>query len=267
MREQALRSEFRVAGMDCAAEERLVRMALESDDRVRRLEFDLPARRLAVVHSGDAGAILEKLEPLRLGATLLRSAPAQPPAGADAERAGEARTLWALLAINAAMFVVEISAGFAAQSAGLIADSLDMFADAAVYGLSLYAVGRSVGHQLRAAHLSGWLQLALALGAFAEVVRRLAFGSQPEPPYMLAVAGLALAANVACMVLISRQREGGAHMRASWIFSANDVLANLGVIAAGALVAWTGSRLPDLVIGAIVAAVVLSGAVRILRLR
>ena len=267
MSEQALRSEFRIPKMDCAAEERLVRMALEGDRHVRWLEFDLQARQLAVVHSGDARAIREKLEPLRLGATLLGSAPAEPSAEADAEPAGEARTLWALLAINAVMFVIEITAGFVAQSAGLIADSLDMFADAAVYGLSLYAVGRSAGHKLRAAHLSGWLQLALALGAFAEVIRRLAFGSQPEPPYMMVVAGLALVANVACMVLISGHRKGGAHMRASWIFSTNDVLANLGVIAAGALVAWTGSRLPDLLAGAIIAALVLSGAFRILRLK
>ena len=179
----------------------------------------------------------------------------------------ESGTLRVLLAINAAMFAVEAVAGWLAQSTGLLADSLDMLADAAVYGLALYAVGRPARLKLRAAHASGGLQLALALGAFVEVARRAVFGGQPEPPAMIGVSLVALAANVACLVLIHRHRHRGAHMEASYIFSANDVLANLGVILAGALVAWTGSRLPDLVIGAAIAGLVLRGALRILRLR
>lgn len=186
--------------------------------------------------------------------------------GAAAAKA-EAKTLRWLLAINAAMFFVEIVAGWLAQSTGLLADSLDMFADAAVYGLALYAVGRDTSHQQRAARLSGWLQLVLALGALAEVMRRAWFGSAPEPVPMMGIALLALAANVACVALLARHREGGVHMKASWIFSTNDVLANLGVIVAGALVAWTGSNLPDLVIGTLIALLVLNGARRILRLR
>jgi Co/Zn/Cd efflux system component len=185
----------------------------------------------------------------------------------DEDEAGvEARTLRVLLGINAAMFAIEVVAGWLAQSTGLLADSLDMFADAAVYGLSLFAVGRPASLKLRAAHASGWLQLALALGAFAEVARRGIVGSQPEPPTMIGVSLVALAANVTCLVLVHRHRHRGAHMQASYIFSANDVLANLGVIAAGVLVAWSGSPAPDLVIGAAIAALVLRGAVRILRL-
>ena len=181
----------------------------------------------------------------------------------------EAGTLRVLLAINAAMFAFEVVAGWLAQSTGLLADSLDMLADAAVYGLALHAVGRPPGLKVRAAHASGWLQLALALGAFAEVARRALQGSTPEPPTMIGVSLVALAANVTCLVLVHRHRHRhrGAHMEASFIFSANDVLANLGVIAAGALVAWTGSPVPDLVIGAAIAGLVLRGAVRILRLQ
>jgi len=179
----------------------------------------------------------------------------------------ESGTLRVLLALNAAMFVVELGAGWLAQSTGLLADSLDMLADAVVYGLALRAAGRAPARKLSAAHASGWLQLALALGAFLEVARRAALGSEPEPPTMIGVSALALAANVACLALIHRHRHRGAHMRASYIFSANDVLANLGVIAAGALVAATGSHLPDLVIGAAIAGLVLRGALRILRLR
>lgn len=178
----------------------------------------------------------------------------------------EAKTLRWLLAINAVMFVVEFGAGWLAQSTGLIADSLDMFADAAVYGLALYAVGHA-GRQLRAARLSGWLQLLLALGVLGEVLRRWLTGSAPEPLPMMGIALLALAANVACMGMLARHRDGGAHMRASWIFSTNDVLANLGVILAGALVAWSGSNVPDLVIGTLIGLLVLNGARRILGLK
>ena len=179
----------------------------------------------------------------------------------------ESGTLRVLLAINGAMFAVEVVAGWLAQSTGLLADSLDMLADAAVYGLALYAVGRAPGLKLRAAHASGWLQLTLALGAFSEVARRAFFGSAPEPPAMIGVSLVALAANVTCLVLIHRHRHRGAHMEASFIFSANDVLANLGVIAAGALIAATGSPVPDLLIGAAIAGLVLRGAIRILHLR
>lgn len=165
------------------------------------------------------------------------------------------------------MFVVELVAGWLAQSTGLLADSLDMFADAAVYALALAAVGRAAARKLRAARVSGWLQLALAVGAFAEVARRAVFGSEPEPPAMIGIALLALVANAACLALVWRHRHGAAHMKASYIFTANDVLNNLGVIGAGALVGWTHSRYPDLVVGAVIAAIVLRGAVRILRLR
>lgn len=190
--------------------------------------------------------------------------------GAAAEKA-EARTLKILLAINAAMFVLEFGVGWYAQSTGLVADALDMFADAAVYGLALYAVGRAARHKLRAAHLSGLLQVVLALGVLAEVVRRALYGSEPMSALMMGMGVLALAANVACLWLLARERDGsgesGVHMKASWIFSVNDVLANIGVTVAGTLVALTGSHWPDLVAGTLIGLLVLSGGVRILRLR
>jgi Co/Zn/Cd efflux system component len=181
--------------------------------------------------------------------------------------ASEARTLKVMLAINGTMFVFEMLVGLIAQSTGLIADSLDMFADAAVYGLALYAVGRAAGMKIRAAHFAGWLQMLLALGALGEVLRRAVFGSEPQSSLMIGVGLIALVANMTCLVLIARKRDRGVHMTASYIFSANDVIANLGVVAAGLLVAWTGSPYPDLVIGSIIGLVVLSGARRILMLR
>ena len=247
----------------------MVRDALEDVAAIRRLEFDLGQRRLTVYHEGEAAPLAASLGRLGLGSKLVSSEVSGedgPPVSPSEERL-ERRALVALLAINGTMFVAEQVAGWIASSAGLLADSLDMLADAFVYGIALYAVGRAKALKRRAAHISGWLQLALALGAFAEVLRRFVFGSEPEPGYMMGVALAALVANVACMALIARHREGGIHMKASWIFSTNDVIANIGVIVAGALVAWTGSRFPDLAIGAVIALVVVSGAVRILRLR
>jgi len=183
-------------------------------------------------------------------------------------RAGEeSGTLKILLAINAVMFVLELTTGVIAQSTALVADSLDMFADAAVYGLSLYAVAHSIRMQVRAAHVAGVLQLILALGVLLEVGRRFLLGSEPESALMMVMALIALVANSTCLILIFRHRHGGAHMKASWIFSANDVIINLGVIVAGVLVAWTGSNYPDLVVGTIVGLIVLNGARRILALK
>jgi len=179
----------------------------------------------------------------------------------DAE---QAKVLKVLLAINAVMFLVESVTGLIAGSTGLIADSLDMFADAAVYGIGLYAVGRSTFHKARSAYASGIFQCLLGAGVVVEVVHRFIAGSEPESLLMMGIGTLALAANVTCLLLLSKHREGEVHMRASWIFSTNDVLANLGVIVAGVLVAYLGSALPDLVIGAVISALVIRGGVRII---
>lgn len=262
---------FAIPKMDCPSEERLIRMALSDADGVAALDFDLGKRELRIGHTGAVDPITQRLEKLGLGARLISSTAMQdaiPDAGSKLPTpAEEATVLTWLLGINALMFAVEILGGWLAQSTGLIADSLDMFADAAVYGVALYAVHRQAGQQRKAARLSGWLQLLLAMGALSEVARRMAFGSEPEPPLMMGTALLALAANVTCMLLLARHRHGGMHMKASWIFSTNDVLANLGVIIAGALVAWSGSNYPDLLIGTLIALLVINGARRILALR
>ena len=181
------------------------------------------------------------------------------------EEAAEKRTLAIVLAINVAMFLVELVAGWVAESMGLIADSLDMLADAAVYGAAWRAVGSSLGEQARAARWSGVIQLVLAAGVMAEVARRAYEGSAPVSLLMMAVSALALCANAFCLVLLRRHRHGGVHMRASWIFTATDVQANVGVMLAGLLVRVTGSAWPDLIVGLAVCGLVVLGAVRILR--
>ncbi|SBO42726.1 cation transporter [Cyanobium sp. NIES-981] len=185
--------------------------------------------------------------------------------GSDGAERLERGTLQWLLAINGAMFLVELVLGLWGQSTGLIADALDMLADAAVYALSLLAVGPGAGRQRRAARLSGWLQLGLAVLVLLDGLRRFLQGSEPMGVLMAAVAGLALAANLVCLALLQRHRHGGLHMRASLIFSTNDTIANAGVIVAGLLVALLGSPLPDLLIGLAISLLVLRGGIRILR--
>ena len=182
----------------------------------------------------------------------------------EVESKEQARVLWMVLGINAAMFVAEFIAGVIAQSTGLIADSLDMLADAAVYCVSLYAVGRSACLKNRAATLSGVLQILLAVSVAVEILRRTIMGSEPEPTLMIGVSLIALVANVICLTLIAKHRDGEVHMRASWVFSKNDVIANVGVIAAGGLVLLLDAHWPDLVIGALIVFVVLRGGISIL---
>jgi Co/Zn/Cd efflux system component len=174
------------------------------------------------------------------------------------------QVLYWLLGINATMFVIEMGIGLLADSTALIADSLDMLADAVVYGVALYAIGKSLLHKANAARISGFFQMALGVLIIIDIVRRSIYGSEPVSGLMMAMGAVALVANVICLVIIRKQRNEEVHMRASWIFSANDVIANLGVIFAGVLVFWLDSRWPDLVIGVIVSCVVLRGAKMIL---
>ena len=177
----------------------------------------------------------------------------------------ERHVLIALLLINGVMFVAEFIVGWWAQSTALIADALDMLADAMVYGVGLYAVGRSLLVKAHAARISGVLQVLLGLLVLIDILRRFVVGSEPVSTLMIAMGLIALIANITCLILIAKHRDGEVHMRASWIFSKNDVIANLGVILAGGLVAWTGSRLPDLIIGSLVALIVIRGGILILQ--
>ncbi len=176
----------------------------------------------------------------------------------------QSRVLIWLLVINGVMFFAEISAGIVADSTALIADSLDMLADATVYAIGLYAVGRSLLVKAKAAYVSGVFQVLLGLGVLFDIVRRFIVGSEPESLLMMVVGGVALIANSICLMLIYKHRQGEVHMRASWIFSKNDVIANLGVIGAGLLISMTGASWPDLIIGVLIAIIVIRGGLHII---
>ena len=184
---------------------------------------------------------------------------------AKASNEAERRILHLALVLNATMFVVGIVAGLIAQSMGLIADSLDMLADASAYGIALVAWQRSTSFKASAASVSGTLLLILGAGVVAGVVWRLVAGSHPEGGWMMGIALIALIVNATVLRLLERFRHGEVHLRATWLFTRVDVIANLAVIISGVLVLVLHSALPDLVIGAAIACYVLKEALGILR--
>tara|TARA_R110000782_G_scaffold30891_18_gene76631 strand:- start:508 stop:1113 length:606 start_codon:yes stop_codon:yes gene_type:complete len=181
----------------------------------------------------------------------------------DIDPKNQRNLLIVLLVINGVMFLFEFAFGLYAESTGLIADSLDMLADAMVYGSALFVIGKTAIAKANSAMLSGVFQMLLGFGVIIEVVRRFIFGSEPISAVMIVISLIALTANIVCLVLLNKHKQGEIHMRATWIFSKNDVIANLGVITAGLLVAYFDSAIPDLIIGAIISAVVLYGSYQI----
>ena len=183
-----------------------------------------------------------------------------PPLETDAQK----RALRIALVLNAVMFVVEITTGIMASSASLIADGLDMLSDAAVYAIALVAIGSSQRFKANAALFSGAALLVLGIALLVEVVRRFLEGSAPEGPWMIGIASIALVVNVVVLRLLSRHRSGEVHLRAAWIFTRADVVANAAVILSGIAVLATGSRLFDLIVGAAIGAYVVREAFEIL---
>jgi cation diffusion facilitator family transporter len=185
--------------------------------------------------------------------------------GSDLEHATrqERRILIIVLLINAGMFVAEFSAGLVSGSTALLADSLDMLADALIYALGLFALGRARHWRARTALTSGILQLLLGLGVATEAIWKTVADGLPDAATMGLFGAIALLANTVCFLLLARFRDGDINLRATWVCSRNDMIGNVGVLIAAALVVSTGSSLPDTVIGLGIAAVVIHSAWRI----
>lgn len=175
------------------------------------------------------------------------------------------RVLHIVLWINAVMFVGELGAGLLAHSTSLIADSVDMLGDALVYGFSLYAVGRGPAWQARAALLKGGIMALFGLVVLVEVGTKLSRGVVPAPDVMAGVGLVALAANAAVLFLLWRYRSDDLNMRSVWLCSRNDVVANVGVLAAAGGVAITRSAWPDITVGLLIAVLFVTSAITVIR--
>lgn len=183
----------------------------------------------------------------------------------DARNVAERRTLRWVLGINFAQVLVAGAVGILADSTGLLGAALDNLGDAAVYTVSLYAVGHTVIAKARAANLSGILMIVLAFGLLVEVLRRFFAGAEPIGLAMIITALANAATNVICLRLLRTHRAHGVHFKASWIFTTNDMLANAGIVLSGLLVMFLKSPVPDLVIGVVVVGIVLKGGWEILK--
>jgi len=175
------------------------------------------------------------------------------------------RILWVALSLNLAMFFIEIGAGLAAQSASLLADSLDFLGDASNYGLSLFVLGMALQWRARASLLKAASMGAFGLWVAATTIQHAAAGTVPEAPVMGVVGALAFAVNLGVAALLYRWREGDSNMRAVWICTRNDAIGNLAVLAAAAGVFGSGSGWPDYLVAAIMSALALVGAFQVAR--
>ena len=180
------------------------------------------------------------------------------------EAAEQRRTLQIALGLNFAMFVVEVAAGVIGSSVGLVAEGLDNLTDAAAYGIAMLAMTRGAAFKAKAATLSGLILPALGVGVLVEVGRRAISGGEPEGLLMLVVASISLAVNGAVLRMLHKYRKGDVHMRATWIFTRADVIANLALITSGAVVLFTGFDAIDLIAGAGIGAYVIKEAFEIL---
>ena len=252
--------------MDCPSEENLIRMKLNGISGIANLDFDVANRNLTVFHSGEIDQIEKSILELNLGGKKITTERTDQIEFNDNKN--QKKLLWSVLIINFGFFIIEMTTGLLSRSMGLVADSLDMLADSFVYGISLFAVGGTILKKKRIAKLAGYFQITLAIIGFAEVSRRF-FEAEELPDFstMIIVSIFALTANGICLYILQKSKsKEEAHMRASMIFTSNDVIINFGVIIAGVLVNWLSSNKPDLIIGTIVFVLVIQGATRILKL-
>jgi Co/Zn/Cd efflux system component len=170
------------------------------------------------------------------------------------------RVLWSVLAINAAMFLVEIGAGLAAGSASLQADALDFLGDAANYAISLFVVGMALRYRATATLLKGSTMAAFGVWVLGVTFWHVWQGTLPQAFTMGAVGSAALLANVLSFGLLWTYREGDANMRSAWVCTRNDVLGNLAVLLASLGVFGTGTGWPDIIVATTMAALALQGA-------
>ena len=260
---------YKIARMDCPTEENLIRLKLEGNKNIKALQFNLSERQLEIIHLGKADPITSAIQSLNSSSSVLKTADVDESEELlFSDSSGlERKLLWQVLYINFFFFLLELITGYFSKSIGLIADSLDMLADAVVYGMALFAVTEALAKKVKIARLSGYLQLILALFGFIEVIRRfIGYDETPNFKTMIGISFFALLGNAITLYLLQRSKNKEAHMQAYLIFTSTDVIINVGVIIAGALVYFTHSNLPDLIVGTIVFVLVGIGSYRILKL-
>lgn len=183
----------------------------------------------------------------------------------DGVSADYKRRLWIVIALNAIMFVVEMSAGQLAKSQALQADALDFLGDALTYGISLAVIGASIRVRTNAALAKGISLFLMGSWVFGSTLYRVFYIGVPQAEIMGAIGFLALATNLASVLLLVRYKDGDANVRSVWLCSRNDAIGNVAVMLAAVGVWGTATGWPDLIVAGIMAGLFLSSAYQILR--
>ena len=162
---------------------------------------------------------------------------------------------------NLAYFGVEFVVARRIGSVSLFADSVDFLEDASVNLLILAALGWSVRRRATVGMGLAALLLAPGLATIWTVVTKFTHPQVPDPS-LLSITGLgALGVNLACAFLLARYRKhAGSLTRAAFLSARNDALANIAIIGAGLVTAWTHVFWPDLIVGLGIAAMNIDAA-------
>jgi Co/Zn/Cd efflux system component/copper chaperone CopZ len=254
---------YRVTGMDCAADAAEIERAAGGVPGVASVKVST-ASQVMTLRLSDSGTQLSAVEHAvaALGYRVERM-------GTGADRghvaAGYRRALWIVVVLNAGFGAVEMVGGFVSGSQAVKADALDFLGDGLITFLGLLAIGWSPGWRARAALVQGLFLAAMALGVVVSTVYRVLVQQRPEAELMGLLGVVALAVNVACAAVLVPHRAGDANVRAVWLFSRNDAIGNVAVVAAAGLVAWTRSAWPDLAVAGVVALLFLQSSSVIVR--
>ena len=151
--------------------------------------------------------------------------------------------LWAVIALNASMFAVEMGGGAMAGSQALQADALDFLGDTLTYGMSLAVIGLSLRVRATAALIKGATLALMGLWVLGATVWHAFVLGTPRAEVMGLIGFLALAANVASVLILIKYKDGDANVRSVWLCSRNDAIGNVAVMLAALGVWGTATRL------------------------
>lgn len=259
---------YRVIGMDCANDAAEIEAAVRSVGGVEAAKVST-ASHILTLHVDDEDKRLHEVKDVvaRLGYGLdpLVEGANAPEVAAAHTTSEYRRALWLVVLLNAGYGVVEMVGGFLSGSQALKADALDFLGDGLITFLGLLAIGWSLAWRARAALIQGLFLGALGLGVLTNTTYRFVEQQQPEAELMGILAVVALVVNVAAAAVLIPHRTGDSHVRAVWLFSRNDAIGNAAVVVAAALVAWSGTPWPDLVVAAVIAGLFLHSSWLIVR--